>query len=74
MADSRAGSSGIFEILFNAVYSLISLTTRTIFRFGLTTALIATVVITLHAAGQFSKRALSQKQDGNYLNSNLKII
>ncbi|CAG9531027.1 unnamed protein product [Cercopithifilaria johnstoni] len=63
MADSRVGSSGIFDTLFRAGYALISLTTRTIFRFGLTTALIVTVVITLHAAGQFSKRALSQRQD-----------
>lgn len=71
MADSRAGSSGIFEILFSAVFALISLTTRTILRFGLTTALIASIVITLHAAGQFSKRAVSQRQDGNCLNSSL---
>ncbi|KAL3985961.1 Reticulon family protein [Acanthocheilonema viteae] len=63
MADSKAGSSGIFNILFSTTYALISLTTRTILRFGLTTALIATVVITLHAAGQFSKRTLSQRQD-----------
>ncbi|VDN90683.1 unnamed protein product [Brugia pahangi] len=63
MADSRAGSPAIFDILFNAVYTLISLTTRTILRFGLTTALIASVLITLHHAGQFSKRALFQRQD-----------
>ncbi len=74
MADSRAGSPAIFDILFNAVYTLISLTTRTILRFGLTTALIASVLITLHHAGQFSKRALFQRQDGNYLNSNFKIV
>uniref|UniRef100_A0A0R3S295 Reticulon-like protein n=1 Tax=Elaeophora elaphi TaxID=1147741 RepID=A0A0R3S295_9BILA len=49
MADSRGDSSGIFDILFSAVYALISLTARTILRFGLTTALITTVVITLHA-------------------------
>uniref|UniRef100_A0A915PQZ2 Reticulon-like protein n=1 Tax=Setaria digitata TaxID=48799 RepID=A0A915PQZ2_9BILA len=63
MADSSAGSSGIFDVLFRAVYSLISLTARTILRFGLTAALIASVLVTLHAAGQFSKRALSHKQD-----------
>ncbi|VDP17051.1 unnamed protein product [Onchocerca flexuosa] len=67
MADSGADSSGIFRVLFNAVYALISLTIRTILRFGLTIALIASVVISVHAAGQFSKRTLSQAQDGNYL-------
>ncbi|VDK77911.1 unnamed protein product [Onchocerca ochengi] len=63
MADSGAHSSGIFRTLFNAIYALISLTIRTILRFGLTTALITSLVITLHAAGQFSKRTLSQTQD-----------
>ncbi|VDK72202.1 unnamed protein product [Litomosoides sigmodontis] len=63
MADSKAGSSGIFNILFSVAYALISLTTRTILRFGLTTALIATGIITLHAAGQFSKRVLSKRQN-----------
>ncbi|VDN17375.1 unnamed protein product [Gongylonema pulchrum] len=63
MEESSAGGSGLIGTLGRAIYALISLTTRTILRFGLTTALIASVVITLHAAGQFSKQAVQHRQD-----------
>ncbi|MCP9264436.1 Reticulon-like protein [Dirofilaria immitis] len=63
MANSKADSSSIFDTVFSAVYALISLTVRTILRFGLTAGLIASVVITLHDAGQFSRRTFSQRQD-----------
>ncbi|VDN02392.1 unnamed protein product [Thelazia callipaeda] len=55
--------SGFFLTILHGVYALISLIFRAILRFGLSSALIASFFLTLHAAGQFSKQALQRRQD-----------
>lgn len=61
---SDPSESTLMGSLFKGIWILISFAFRTVLRFGLTTALVASIVITLHAAGQLSKQALQERKQG----------